>query len=187
MLKLTDNNLVAHQSGEKKTKNKNLPCLKRKDIFSLVLVRKQKMELTVTSGFINNPPVSHVCKPRDKKLPSWHKLRNTAHVCDQNGHSRWTPAPFMAFIDVKEQFKKSTACCLPTRLLNMQSHGWTRRIWVFSRKEKAPPPFISSFPPYLECRCMARHSSRRLHTGTQCSQCGTNNQQVTAEASPPLT
>lgn len=29
-----------------------------------------------------------------------------AHVCDQNGHSRWTPAPFMAFIDVKEQFKK---------------------------------------------------------------------------------
>lgn len=101
MLKLTDNNLVAHQSGKKK---KNLPCLKRKDIFSFVLVRKQKMELTVTSGFINNPPVSHVCKPRDKKLPSWHKLRNTAHVCDQNGHSRWTPAPFMAFIDVKEQF-----------------------------------------------------------------------------------
>lgn len=39
-----------------------------------------------------------------KKLPSWHKLRKTAHVCDQNGHSRWTPAPFMAFIDVKEQF-----------------------------------------------------------------------------------
>lgn len=103
MLKLTDNNLVAHQSGKK---TKNLPCLKRKDIFSFVLVRKQKMELTVTSGFINNPPVSHVCKPRDKKLPSWHKLRNTAHVCDQNGHSRWTPAPFMAFIDVKEQFKK---------------------------------------------------------------------------------
>lgn len=92
-----------HISQEKK---KNLPCLKRKDIFSFVLVRKQKMELTVTSGFINNPPVSHVCKPRDKKLPSWHKLRNTAHVCDQNGHSRWTPAPFMAFIDVKEQFKK---------------------------------------------------------------------------------
>lgn len=55
MLKLTDNNLVAHQSGKKK---KNLPCLKRKDIFSFVLVRKQKMELTVTSGFINNPPAS---------------------------------------------------------------------------------------------------------------------------------
>lgn len=66
MLKLTNNNLVAHQSGKKK--KKNLPCLKRKDIFSFVLVRKQKMELTVTSGFINNPPVSHVCKPRDKKI-----------------------------------------------------------------------------------------------------------------------
>lgn len=132
------------------------------------------MELTVTSGFINNPPVSHVCKPRDKKLPSWHKLRNTAHVCDQNGHSRWTPAPFMAFIDVKEQFKKkSTACCLPTRLLNMQSHGWTRRIWGFSRKERRRHPSSQVPPPYLECRCMARHSSRRLHTGTQCSQCGT--------------
>lgn len=147
MLKLTDNNLVAHQSGKK---TKNLPCLKRKDIFSFVLVRKQKMELTVTSGFINNPPVSHVCKPRDKKLPSWHKLRNTAHVCDQNGHSRWTPAPFMAFIDVKEQFKKnkkSTACCLPTRLLNMQSHRWTRRIWGFSRKERRRHPSSQVSPP----------------------------------------
>lgn len=106
------------------------------------------MELTVTSGFINNPPVSHVCKPRDKKLPSWHKLRNTAHVCDQNGHSRWTPAPFMAFIDVKEQLKKkSTACCLPTRLLNMQSHGWTRRIWGFSRKERRRHPSSQVPPP----------------------------------------
>lgn len=134
------------------------------------------MELTVTSGFINNPPVSHVCKPRDKKLPSWHKLRNTAHVCDQNGHSRWTPAPFMAFIDVKEQFKKKKKA---RRAVYRQGcsickvTGGQEEFGVFLGKKGAATLHLKFPPPYLECRCMARHSSRRFHTGTQCSQCGT--------------
>lgn len=34
------------------------------------------------------------------------------------------------------------------------------------------------FPPQLECRCMATHSSQRLHMGTQCSQCSDTHTQT---------
>lgn len=47
----------------------------------------------------------------------------------------------------RSNLKKSTACCLPTRLLNMQSHGWTRRIWGFSRKERRRHPSSQVSPP----------------------------------------
>lgn len=149
------------------------------------------MELTVTSGFTNNPPISHVCKPRDRNYHHGTTYA-TRHVCDQNGHSKWTPAPFMAFIDVKEQFKKKKArrkrravyrqgCSICKVTDGQEEFG------VFLGKKDAATLHLK-FPPHLECRCMARHSSRRLHTGTQCSQCGTQtNPQVTAEASPPLT
>lgn len=185
MLKLTDNNLVAHQSGKK---TKNLPCLKRKDIFSFVLVRKQKMELTVTSGFINNPPVSHVCKPRDKKLPSWHKLRNTAHVCDQNGHSRWTPAPFMAFIDVKEQFKKKARRAVYRQGCSIcKVTGGQEEFGVFLGKKGAATLHLK-FPPLFGMQVHGpAFLTQASHRNTVFPVWDTNNQQVTAEASPPLT
>lgn len=185
MSKLTDNNLVAHQSGKKK--KKNLPCLKRKDIFSLVLVRKQKMKLTVTSGFINNPPVSHVCKPRDKKLPSWHKLRNTAHVCDQNGHSRWTPAPFMAFIDVKEQFKKARRAVYRQGCSICKVTDGQEEFGVFLGK-KGTATLHLKFPPLFGMQVHGPAFLRQAsHRNTVFPVWDTNNQQVTAEASPPLT
>lgn len=184
MLKLTDNNLVAHQSGKKKKPS----LLKRKDIFSFVLVRKQKMELTVTSGFINNPPVSHVCKPRDKKLPSWHKLRNTAHVCDQNGHSRWTPAPFMAFIDVKEQLKKKARRAVYRQGCSIcKVTGGQEEFGVFLGKKGAATLHLK-FPPLFGMQVHGpAFLTQASHRNTVFPVWDTNNQQVTAEASPPLT
>lgn len=149
------------------------------------------MELTVTSGFTNNPPISHVCKPRDRNYHHGTTYA-TRHVCDQNGHSKWTPAPFMAFIDVKEQFLKKKHAVNAVLFTDKaaqyaKSRMDKKNLGVFLGKKDAATLHLK-FPPHLECRCMARHSSRRLHTGTQCSQCGTQtNPQVTAEASPPLT
>lgn len=124
-----------------------------------------------------------------KKLPSWHKLRNTAHVCDQNGHSRWTPAPFMAFIDVKEQFKKKKA----RRAVYRQGcsickvTGGQEEFGVFLGKKGAATLHLK-FPPLFGMQVHGpAFLTQASHRNTVFPVWDTNNQQVTAEASPPLT
>lgn len=150
------------------------------------------MELTVMSGFTNNPPISHVCKPRDRNYHHGTTYA-TRHTCvtrtvTLNGlrHLLWLLLMWRSNLKKKKARRKRRAVYRQGCSICKVTDG-QEEFGVFLGKKDAATLHLK-FPPHLECRCMARHSSRRLHTGTQCSQCGTQtNPQVTAEASPPLT
>lgn len=150
------------------------------------------MELTVTSGFTNNPPISHVCKPRDRNYHHGTTYA-TRHTCvtrtvTLNGlrHLLWLLLMWRSNLK-KKKHAVNAVLFTDKAAQYAKSRMDKKNLGVFLGKKDAATLHLK-FPPHLECRCMARHSSRRLHTGTQCSQCGTQtNPQVTAEASPPLT